>query len=105
LRFSSKEDIAEDLLRESMAAPKRRTQRSARTTARIAARNAGTGMNVTTTTTRAGAAAATLDSEEARAGRMMDFQVEMNYINHDLRELLIISVCLFALLFLVGFFI
>src|SRR5690349_16204313 len=96
-----------------MPAPKRRTQRSARTTARIAARNAGTGMSATTsgarattTVTRSGmSATAVADAEEARAGRMMDFQVEMKYINHDLRELLIISVCLFALLFLVGFFI
>lgn len=88
-----------------MAAPKRRTQRSDRTTARIAARNAGTGMDVKTTPAKSGAAAAVAESDEARAGRMMDFQIEMKYINHDLRELLIISVILFALLFLVGFFI
>ena len=78
-----------------MATPKRRTQRSARTTARIAARNSGT----------VAPAAAGGESEEARAGKMMDFQNELKYIYHDLRELLVISVSLFALLFLVGFFI
>jgi len=77
-----------------MATPKRRTQRSARTTARIAARNSGT------VVTSAGS-----DSLEARAEKMMDFQNEMKYINHDLRELMIISLSLFALLFVVGFFI
>jgi len=77
-----------------MANPKRRTQRSARTTARIAARNSGTVVS-----------SAGPDSVEARAEKMMDFQNEMKYINHDLRELMIISVSLFALLFVVGFFI
>ena len=53
----------------------------------MAARNAGTGMDVTTSASKSGgAAAAVADSDEARAGRMMDFQVEMKYINHDLRE-------------------
>lgn len=86
-------------------ATKRRTQRSDRTTARIAARNTGTGMDMTTSGSKSGAGAAVADSDEVRAGRMMDFQVEMKYIHQDLRELLIISVCLFALLFVVGFFI
>jgi hypothetical protein len=62
-------------------------------------------MDVKTTAAKSGAATAVIDSEEARAGKMMTFQVEMKYIYHDLRELLIISACLFILLFVVGFFI
>lgn len=45
-----------------------------------------------------------MDVDDARNGKKVDWQGEMKYINKDLRELLIISVSLFALLFLVGFF-
>jgi hypothetical protein len=43
-------------------------------------------------------------AEEARSNRMADWAIEMKHINHDLRELLVISVILFVLLFAVGFF-
>jgi hypothetical protein len=73
-----------------MANARRRTQRTNRTAARAAARNAGP--------------AAAVEAAEARTSAMIDWQKEMQYINKDLRELLIITVSLFALLFIVGFF-
>jgi hypothetical protein len=76
-----------------MANARRRTQRTNRTVTRMAARSEG-----------ATSAAVAVESEEVRAGKMLDWQNEMKYINHDLRELLIISVSLFVLLFIVGFF-
>jgi hypothetical protein len=70
-----------------MTNARRRTQRPNRTATRVAARAAGV---------------ATLENEEPRAS-MIDWQSEMKYINKDLRELLIITVVLFVLLFVVGF--
>jgi hypothetical protein len=43
------------------------------------------------------------EREEPRVSAV-DWQHEMHYINKDLRELLIITIILFALLFIVGFF-
>jgi hypothetical protein len=74
-----------------MGTARRRTQRANRTATKAATQNAG-------------AAAATLEAEEARVGKKVDWESEMKYINKDLRELLIISASLFALLFVVGFF-
>ena len=72
-----------------MANARRRTQRPNRTATRVAARAAGVAM---------------LENEESRASSMIDWQSEMKYINKDLRELLIITIVLFVLLFAVGFF-
>jgi hypothetical protein len=77
-----------------MGNPRRRTQRTNRSAVRQAARNVSS----------ANAAAVAVESEEVRASKMRDWQIEMKHINHDLRELLIITVILFALLFAVGFF-
>jgi hypothetical protein len=52
---------------------------------------------------RSGGAAAVSDVESSPIS-MVDWQKEMHYINKDLRELLIITVLLFVLLFAVGFF-
>ena len=71
-----------------MANARRRTQRPSRTTTRMAAR-------ATQPTV--------VDAHESRA-TAVDWQREMNYIHKDLRDILIISVILFALLFTVGFF-
>jgi hypothetical protein len=76
-----------------MANARRRTQRPSRTNTRMAARNAGPS-----------AAATTLEAEKTHAGNLVNWDNEMKYINKDLRELAIISVALFALLFVVGFF-
>lgn len=76
-----------------MANARRRTQRTSRTTSRIASRNAGTG-----------AMAATFDADETRLGKTIDWEHEMKYIKKDLRELMIITVILFVLLFAVGIF-
>ena len=76
-----------------MANTRRRTQRTGRTTTRATSRNAGPG-----------AVAAALDAEKAHSGNMANWQIEMKLIYKDLRELMIISVVLFVLLFGVGFF-
>ena len=74
-----------------MTNARRRTQRTNRTPTKAASQASG-------------GAAATLNPEEAHNGAKVNWQNEMVYINKDLRELLIISVSLFALLFVVGFF-
>lgn len=74
-----------------MANARRRTQRTSRTAARVAARH----------NPAAGAAPV---AEELRTGGTIDWQNEMKYINKDLRQLLIISASLFVLLFVAGFF-
>lgn len=76
-----------------MANTRRRTQRAGRTTARATSRNAGPG-----------AAVAAVDAEKAHSSNMANWQIEMKLIYKDLRELMIISVALFVLLFGVGFF-
>jgi hypothetical protein len=45
-----------------------------------------------------------MDAEEARMGRTIDWENEFKYITTDLRQLLIVSIILFVLLFVVGFF-
>jgi hypothetical protein len=76
-----------------MANARRRTQRtSSRSAARVAARTAGD------------VAGGALEADEGGMASKVDWQKEMFYINKDLRELLIISVALFAVLFIVGFF-
>jgi hypothetical protein len=77
-----------------MTNARRRTQRSTRGSTK-AASQASIGGTAGTTT---------LDTEDARNGAKVNWANEMVYINKDLRELLIISVSLFALLFVVGFF-
>lgn len=72
-----------------MANARRRTQRTSRTATRMAARSGG---------------AAAVSDVESSPISMVDWQKEMHYINKDLRELLIITVLLFVLLFAVGFF-
>jgi hypothetical protein len=52
-----------------------------------------------------GSSTATLESPETRVSSMVDWQKEMFYINKDLRELLIITIILFVLLFIAGFLI
>jgi hypothetical protein len=84
-------NVEEKLRLLSMANARRRTQRPSRTATRMAARTGG-------------GTSAPVETEGTRASNMIDWQKEMLYINKDLRELLIISVILFALLFLVGFF-
>ena len=74
-----------------MANARRRTQRTTRTIARNMA-GAAT------------AAATTVDADDARSSRTMNWQNELKYINHDLRYLLTISTILFVLLFVIGFF-
>jgi hypothetical protein len=74
-----------------MANTRRRTQRANRTAARTAIAR------------QPGAAAATLESEDVRMGRTIDWQSENKYITTDLRQLLIVSIILFVLLFVVGF--
>ena len=76
-----------------MANARRRTQRPSRTNSRMAARNAGPTAETTA-----------LESEKTHAGNLVNWENEMKYINKDLRELSIISVALFALLFMAGFF-
>lgn len=74
-----------------MANARRRTQRSSRTTSRVAARNAGPG-------------ALAIEGDENRLGKTVDWEHEMQYIKKDLRDLSIITVILFVLLFAVGIF-
>ena len=74
-----------------MTNARRRTQRSNRGSTKAASQASIGG-------------ATTLAPEEVRAGAKVNWANEMVYINKDLRELLIISVSLFALLFVVGFF-
>lgn len=74
-----------------MANARRRTQRPSRTTSRVAARNAGPG-------------ALAMDAQETGLGKKVDWEHEMKYIKKDLRDLLIITIILFVLLFAVGIF-
>jgi hypothetical protein len=77
-----------------MANARRRTQRTSRTGTRsTTTRSAGTG-----------ALAATMEAEEVRAGRRVDWQKEFVYINKDLRQLFIVTAILFVLLIGGGFF-
>ncbi len=73
-----------------MGNTRRRTQRPNRTGIR--------------STPGTGSAATTLQSDEIRSARSMNWQSELKYINGDLRQLLIISTVIFVLLFAVGFF-
>lgn len=77
-----------------MANVRRRTQRANRTSS-----SRSTGTRPTGTGVQAG----TLDSEEARMGRKVDWQNEFVYINKDLRQLFTVTAILFVLLFVVGF--
>jgi hypothetical protein len=87
-------NLKEELLGEtSMATARRRTQRTSRSGVRQAARNAAA----------SGIKTPVMDTEESHASHMRDWQIEMKHIYHDLRELMIISVSLFALLFIVGY--
>ena len=42
-------------------------------------------------------------TEQERASRAMNWQVEYEYVKKDLRQLLLVSAFLFAFLFVVGF--
>lgn len=75
-----------------MANARRRTQRTSRTATRMATRTAGNG------------SPAVSDAGTPRSASLADWQQEMHYINKDLRDLLIVTVILFVLLFVVGFF-
>ncbi|MCC6453419.1 MAG: hypothetical protein IT328_00605 [Caldilineaceae bacterium] len=77
-----------------MANARRRTQRASRTGTR----------STTTRSAGSGASAATMEAEEVRAGRRVDWANEFVYINKDLRQLFIVTIILFVLLFVVGFF-
>jgi hypothetical protein len=77
-----------------MANARRRTQRATRTSTRSS----------TSRPTGTGVLAGTLEAEEARMGRTVDWQNEFRYISADLRQLLIVSVILFVLLIAAGFF-
>jgi hypothetical protein len=77
-----------------MANARRRTQRASRTGTR----------STTTRSAGSGALAATMEAEEVRAGRRVDWQNEFVYINKDLRQLFVVTIILFVLLFVVGFF-
>lgn len=76
-----------------MGNARRRTQR---TNNRAAARTA--------IARSSAASATTMDSEEVRMGRTIDWENEFKYVTTDLRHLLVVSIILFALLFTVGFF-
>lgn len=76
-----------------MGNARRRTQR---TNSRAAARTA--------IARSSAAGVAVFEGEDTRAGRTIDWENEFKYVTTDLRHLLVVSIILFALLFVVGFF-
>ena len=80
-----------------MANARRRTQRTGRTTARSTTRQVARNVGPS-------AEATAMEAETAHMGNLANWQIEMKLIHKDLRELMIISIALFALLFAVGFF-
>jgi hypothetical protein len=47
----------------------------------------------------------TASSDGERVSKAMDWEAQYKYVTSDLRQLLIVSIIIFALLFVVGFFI
>ncbi len=48
---------------------------------------------------------AVFESDADRASKALDWQAQYKYVTSDLRQLLVVSVILFVLLFVAGFFI